>query len=188
MKVKAILFTTIFLATTSVYAQRHIRNADWGWAKDSVKKYETLKLIDQPKEGLRYFGILDDKRFKILYQFIENKFVAAYYSYVDMHINSNIYITSYNQLKDILIKKYGTPLTDEKIWKHDRYKNEEENWGRSCRAGHVVFKSTWENKDTHVELTCIGDDYDILLDIVYRSKQYASLTKKSATDQNEKDF
>lgn len=177
-----------FVMTNFAFGQKQIRNANWGWTKESVKKSETLKLISETKNELMYSGTLGNKKFNILYDFTKNKLTQVCYIYSESHVNNNNYISTYDDLKNILIKKYDTTATDQIIWKNNLYKDNEDDWGMACSAGHVTFKATWENSDTYVMLACIGENFKISLGIVYTSKNYLTLINSEKDEQNEKDF
>jgi len=182
----SICFT--FFVSTSLFGQKQIRNANWGWSKDSVKKSETLKLISETKDDLLYSGTLANKKFSITYRFTKNKLTQVYYIYSESHINKNNYISNYNDLKSILTKKYGDPIADQVSWKNDLYRDNEDNWGLACSAGHVVFKSIWENPETDIVLVCTGENFDITLGIVYTSKKFKDLMNNEKEQQNDNDF
>jgi hypothetical protein len=188
MNFKFILVCLLFLVSRAAYSQKQIRNANWGWSKDSVKKSEKLKLIAESKDALIYSGTLANKEFDINYQFIKNKLTEVYYMYSETHVNSNNYIYSYDYLKEILIKKYDQPLTNDVIWKNDLYKDDKDGWGIACSAGHVVFKTIWETDDTTIILICTGENFKTNLAIVYKSRKFQDQINKDKDEQNVKDF
>ena len=188
MTSKLLLFYLTFFISLSSFGQKQIRNANWGWTKDSVKKSETLKLISETKDDLLYSGTLANKKFTISYKFTKNKLTQVYYIYSESHVNKNNYISTFDELKSILTKKYDTPVTDQIIWKNDLYKDDEDSWGLACSAGHVTFKASWENSETNVMLVCTGENFDISLGIVYTSKNFLNLINKDKDEQNDKDF
>jgi len=188
MNSKLLLIVLFSVLTNFTFGQKQIRNANWGWTKDSVKKSETLKLISDTKDYLMYSGTLGNKKFSISYKFTKNKLTQVYYIYSESHVNKNNYISTFDDLKNILTKKYDTTVTDQIIWKNDLYKDNEDDWGMACSAGHVTFRATWENSDTNVILVCTGENFDISLGIVYTSKKYLNLINKEKDEQNDKDF
>jgi hypothetical protein len=188
MKSKVFLLFLFLTITNLALAQKQIRNASWGWSKDSVKRSETLKLISDTKDGLMYSGTLGNQKFSISYKFIKNKLTQVFYIYSEKHVNKNNYISTYEDLKGVLSKKYDVPITDEIIWKDDLYKDNENDWGMACRAGHVTFKTRWENSETDITLICAGENFDITLGIIYTSKYFLTLITKEKDEQNEKDF
>ena len=188
MKFKTFIFVMLLLTTTLCFGQKQIRNANWGWNKDSVKKSETLKLLSETKDHLIYSGTLANCKFAISYKFIKNKLTGVVYIYSETHVNQNNYISTYENLKDILTKKYDTTVTDEIIWKNDLYKDNKDDWGLACSEGDVVFKSTWTNKYMDITLVCAGENFNISLGIVYTSKEFSTLITKENEDQNDKDF
>lgn len=188
MKIHLLFTIAIFTLNSISYSQKQIRNANWGWSRDSVKKSENLKLISGNKDRLLYFGSLANDKYSIAYKFTKNKLTEVTYAYMEKHINLNNYISAYDKIQDILTKKYGEPLKDETIWKDDLYKNNPNNFGLACSAGHVSFISTWENSDTHIMLLCTGENFDITVGILYSSLEYSNLEKQKSEEQNNKDF
>lgn len=75
----------------------------------------------------------------IFYIFAEGKLVRASHAFTEAHSNENDYISYYNSLKEILIKKYGKPIKDSQFRKNDLYRDDYQNWWFAVSLGHLVF-------------------------------------------------
>ena len=123
-----------------------------------------------------YKGNLGGKKFYISYSFTDNKLSRVVYIYNETHSNDNNYITSYDELKEVLTTKYQE-LRSAVTWKNDLFKDDEDKWGLAISAGHLALKSIWETENTNITLACAGENYEITLGIVYTGKSYFDLLK-----------
>jgi hypothetical protein len=187
---KKILLILSILITTNLKAQeKHdIRNVNWGWTLAQVKVSEKLKLFEQTKNELTYFGSLNNKSFMLSYDFIDNKFVRLTYTCTEEFINKNNYIDQFNELKDILIKRYGSTSYDRVKWSDNLYKDRPQDIGLACSVGHVKFITQWFTDNTQINLQCNGENFKVNLGIIYTSVKYQPLIDAQEEKQNEKDF
>ncbi len=157
-----------FLITA--YAQ-DFRQANWGMSKEEVRAIESAEPDYESEDGLGYDVTIDGKNFLCLYAFLEDKLYQAGYHYVDTHVNDNNYIVNFEELKELLIQKYGKPKVDEIIWKNDLFKDDIQHWGMAICMGHLEYYTAWENESTRTLIKLYGDNYEISMIIGYYSKQ-----------------
>lgn len=107
----------------SSQSQFTFRNTSWGMTKDEVKNSETAKFLDEDDTSLIYTGKVAGLNTSIFYKFINNKLVSGMYMIEEKHSNKNSYIDDYQNIKKILLDKYGKPSIDDTDWKNDLFKD-----------------------------------------------------------------
>ncbi|GAI61308.1 unnamed protein product [marine sediment metagenome] len=167
------------------------RKTNWGMSVEQVKATEDKKPGGESDTVLAYEVEIDAKDFICLYQFLENKLFFSGYNYKEEHINYNLYINDYEDLKEILIKKYGKPMKDEEMWDNlsewelEAYK---QNLGNSISAGFLTYFAFWETFTTRIELILDGDNYEINLRIRYISKELEEWANKIKEERAKSEF
>ena len=91
----------------------------------------------------------------------------------------NKYINDYNKLKEILTRKYGSPIKSDSRWFNDLYKNSPQHYGLAVSMGHLDFKSDWETDRTLIFLFLSGDNLEFYTGVVYTSKLHKELIDKA---------
>jgi len=100
------------------------RKTTWGMSKLQVKKAEKGKIPLEDENLQAYKGIVvSGLDCDIVYEFAQGKLVLAQYQFTETHSNRNDYISDYNSLKKVLMKKYGKPIKDQQVWKNDLYES-----------------------------------------------------------------
>ena len=181
MKKKLIFFLPCFLVLffieMSTAEEFSFRKTNWGMSIEEVKSSETLKIVVENDKFLAYRTNLIGNDVIVAYGFIENQLVIAQYLFGDNHVNGNDYITDYNNLREMLTKKYGKPKRDEIIWEDDRYKDKNSRWGTALLNGDMVFLSIWETSTTDICFLMREDNFSIFRIIEYSSKNLKKLKK-----------
>jgi len=121
--------------------------------------------------------VIDKKAF-VNYFFTDNQLIKAGYILAGLHTNKNDYITDYNDFKEILTKKYGSPKNEQTLWKNDLYKDDHSHWGLAISIGHLKYFSAWETDNTEILNFLSGDNYHILCGVQYRSKSLKEIEIK----------
>jgi hypothetical protein len=78
-------------------------------------------------------------------------------------VNKNAHIEDYENLKELLTKKYGKATWEEVNWIDDFYKDIKGNWGLAVARGELKYIITWETSTTLVQIKLEGDNYKIIL-------------------------
>lgn len=155
------------------------RKTTWGMSPLEVKNTEVLDIYQENEEMLVYKDKIINLSCYIFYIFADNKLVRSKYSIIEEHSNENFYISDYRTIYDILIKKYGEPLSEDEIWLNDLYKDDVQRWGFAISLGHLRYISRWENNNTDITLALYGDNYDILFAVEYKSRRYNNLEEEA---------
>ena len=116
--------TLILLAKEANY---DFRNTNWGMSKEQVRATEEWEPDFVDNTILSYGVTISEKDFECVYLFLEDKLYGSRYLFLGEHINKNLYIEDYEELKETLTKEYGKPKINQVIWKNDLVKNLERN-------------------------------------------------------------
>lgn len=155
------------------------RKTTWGMTREQVKSAEVGRVLYDTENTLVYEGAIAELDCNILYVFTGGKLVRAKYWITEEHSNRNDYIVDYDiLLKKALTKKYGQPISDEQIWKNDLYKDNYQDWGFAVSIGHLSYWTRWQTLQTEIFLDLRGDNYNIILETQYTSKELRELEEK----------
>lgn len=125
------------------------RGNKWGATQDQIKRSEKSKFIKKDIETLPGYEILVYQDTVggldafIAYYFIENQFLGAKYIFTAEHVNKNLYLDDFANIKSSLIDKYKRPTIDNVTWSNDLYKNNSQDWGMAVSVGHLKFSTAW---------------------------------------------
>lgn len=160
------------------------RKTAWGMTKDQVKQIEGRDDAEENTNLLIYNGQIAGLSCLIAYIFVQNQLVRGKYIINAEHSNDNSYLADYRNLKEMLIKKYGSPKKDDTIWLDDHlYCDTPQEWGMAVSIGHLYFYAEWSTKDTDINLMLSGDNYQINLGVEYISKRLGDLEHQEKEQQ-----
>lgn len=186
---KYILLIIIFFSANLSLFSQDFRNVTWGMSKDEVKMNEIEMLSYDGNDDLSYSNVLiNGLNTTILYSFINDQLCVAGYIFEENYINQNNYIVDYDDLKEILISKYGNPTKSDVYWINDLYRDEYQYWGIAVSMGYVEFSSSWELPNTRILLYLRGENFETTLTISYRSKIYSNMIEEKRKIDKAKDF
>jgi hypothetical protein len=124
----------MFLSTLVLFAEEakyDFRKTNWGMSKEQVRATEDKKPDFEDDKWLGYEVKINGKDFGCLYCFLEDKVYRGEYFSEGEYTNKNLYIDDYEELKEILTKKYDKPKTDRPgLWKNDLYKDDKSHWNK----------------------------------------------------------
>lgn len=147
------------------------RNTNWGMSMSEVQKHEDIELTKEDATTLAGKTSIAGLSTQLGYIFFKNQLAQAIYMINENHSNDTEYISDYEDLKNLLVEKYGKPSMDEIFWKNDLYEDDPENYGMAISVGHLTYMSKWDFSDTNLILILSGDNYDINFGIAYYSKE-----------------
>lgn len=173
------MFIIILSAICStLLSQTHFRNTHWGMSREEVKNSEDLELVREQEDVLMYQTNLSGFKAFIGYIFTNNKLTRAKYLITETHSNENDHISDYNDLNDLLEKKYGEPIEKDKHWKDDLYKDDYSDWGFAVSLGHLAYFTKWETESSYIVHALSGENYEISHQIEYGGKEYMDYEQK----------
>lgn len=151
------------------------RRTRWGFSPAEVHGSESCELVKASEDGLIFKDRLSKFPCLIAYIFARGHLVRAKYNLLAEHALANEYVADYEHLLGTLQKKYGSPTESQKQWSDNRYKEDEEAWGRAVLLGHLVLYDAWLTESTEVSLMLRGDENRVFLEIEYSSRVLESL-------------
>lgn len=147
------------------------RKINWGMNKEEVKAAERGTIVFENEFEVDFMVPDFDSYFKCGYNFLEDKVYRSTYLFIGEFDNKNDYIYEYEKWKEVLIKKYGQPISDKWEWKDDLLKNEKQEWGTAVYMGHLEYSAQWETPTTGIAIMLTGINHEICLGIFYVSKE-----------------
>jgi len=157
------------------------RNTKWGMTKSQVEESEDMELYLEIESNLIYKSTIGGKKASIIYSFTnDNELYRGAYCFEEEHTNRNDFINDFEEINKILSNKYGYPISDEKIWLNDLYKNDNKEWGFAVSLGHLRYDTSWENRKTKILHSVNGENYKINHIVLYFNDELNN--KKSKED------
>jgi hypothetical protein len=156
------------------------RRTRWGFSPAEVGASEGSELVKATEEGLIYKDRVSKFPCLIAFFFASGKLVRAKYNLLAEHALSSEYIADFEYLLGLLKKKYGNPSDSQRHWLDERYKDDEEAWGRAVLLGQLVLYEAWLTDSTEISLMLRGDDNRIYLEIEYTSRALENLETEEA--------
>jgi hypothetical protein len=146
------------------------RKTNWGMSMEEVSKAETATPYGDPSDDvLMFLGNISELDCVIVYFFTNDLLTGGRYFFTEEHSNKNDYISDYENMKELLSKKYGEPTDDEDYWKKDLYKDDYQYRGMAVSMGHYVKYADWEYDVTEIGIVISGENYSINHQINYTS-------------------
>lgn len=189
----ALLFQLTLISTAQDESGNDFRKTKWGMSVAQVKASESnLPTNEGPSPPfnllIAYNGAIADMPVIYGFFFIDNKLVQGSYLFTQEHMNKNLYIKDYNEVKNILTRKYGEPHFDQTNWESNFYERVEENYGTAVSLGHLNYGAGWNTPTTRIMISLMGDNGKIHLNVIYYDKDAVSLIESKYNSEKEKDF
>ena len=166
----------------------NFRETRWSMTRKEVRISEGKRkpILNPTEEEICYVDTINGKEFLVVYHFAGNKLISGAYALTEKHTNYNMYVEDYEEVKELLIKKYGKPEDKwfdgndyrEMLWRNDLYKDDPDHWGLAISMGDLVFRLCWKTLDTYIMLQLSGDNYEINLIVAYYSKEMKNLKEE----------
>lgn len=148
------------------------RNAKWGENRDTVKKHETEITLIESDEKLAGETVVGGYDSYVAYLFDDDKLYEGFYTFALKFSNAGQYIPVYNDLKEMLIKKYGEPYEDEIIPLTEQSLIDSAGPADALHFGYVVYRAQWETETTDIMIGMMAENFDESLFISYTDKNY----------------
>ncbi len=181
-----ILLSFFYLTIQTDALSDDFRKSDWGDSRSAVIQ-DAGKPFQSKEDVLMYEVSISGIDGYLLYNFVAEKLSSAGYLFTESHSNDNTYISDYSKIQELMIKKYGKPISDKSVWFNDLYRDDVSQYGFAISIGHYGKQSTWATDRTKIFHTLHGDNYKISHGLNYSSKDLESLSEevkdKAAMDQ-----
>ena len=182
------IFILLLFFTLQANSQTDFRKTYWGMTKDQVKKTENSEVIDEFERGIVYYGTAANLDCFIIYVFAYDTLVRAKYIIDVTHSNKNVYIIDFEDVKEILKKKYGNPDKERLNWLNHQYEDKKEDWGLAVSLGHLDYYAQWNTERTIIFTGLTGDNIEIEHSVQYASTKYKFLEERLNNEKQEDDF
>uniref|UniRef100_UPI004029A95D hypothetical protein n=1 Tax=Eubacterium sp. TaxID=142586 RepID=UPI004029A95D len=157
--------------TEAQQRQTDFRNVCWGDDIETVKQSEDAQLYAEDESSLVYTVDVSGHTMDLCYAFEDGKLYQAIYGDKCGHTTSGQFISGYESLKESLTELYGTPKTDDIINTVDQDLVDAAG-SSALDFGYVVYRATWENEKTKIQLGCMSENYKTNLIISYTDINY----------------
>lgn len=156
------------------------RNACWGDSIETVKKYETVDLIEESNEGLLYLDtLLDVYDVCVVYKFENDSLCKCGYTIKNNYTTGGQYINAYYDLQSKLKSLYGEPIEDEIYKFEDDMSIELAGESSALTYGYVKYRTVWNTGDVEIALGTFSENYQENLVITYSDPNYVEDLSKS---------
>ncbi len=148
----------------------------WGVSRQDVKKYETAIFYKEEAEYIYFIEqpSKNDFRRLIRYEFLDNKLIAARYSYEELTTpNPDDIVDFYERFKKKISLSKGSAQDEKFIWRNRIYQRFPEMWNGAIRSGDLKIEAYWRfSKQTSARLSLsFKDSYYRLNYDVFQSHQ-----------------
>lgn len=151
------------------------RKSAWGSSLRQVKAAEGREPRHETDDYLDFEVKLGRFTCRAVYIFVGDQLVRGKYRILDEYQNQNNYLTAYDELKESVAKKYGSPTDDKTYWLNDLYKDDFSEWGMAVACGHLSKFATWETPESTVTLAVLGENFDVTVGVEYSGKAFDGL-------------
>lgn len=146
------------------------RKGFWGDSMDDIKRKEgkpnELNNVDWIYAFTTYVAGLECI---CAYRFTHDKLTSG--KYVFLNNNSDNCVDNYNQLVELLTKKYGEPFSNDKKTTAPSYKQKICSEGELVWSGDMRFEAYWFTPFSTIAIILKGEGYQISLCIEYYSNE-----------------
>jgi len=135
--------------------------------------------ISQRNDLLLYQDHIFGFECSIYYCFLEDKLYQSLYLFNKSILNEYPRIKDYEDLKELLIKKYEEPTIDTEEWKDDLAERNELSRETAINKGCLVYTAGWETPTTKISIKLYGIKNKNSLQIIYSSKELEEWVKQT---------
>lgn len=150
------------------------RDSKWGDTKESVKQNQSGEIVAELEEAIGFKVKLNNNDFHAYYYFNKNRLYQGVYSLKEDYVNENNFYYKYKEIKRILTEKYGEPKKVTKQRDKSLYDGASEI-GMAIQTGEYTEFTRWETKNSIITLGIEGENFNSLLTIRYKTKDFGLL-------------
>jgi len=155
------------------------RLTKWGMTQNDVISAEKkTDPVERTENMIVYKTQISNKNIILHYLFAQDKLIGAIYKLEDNYLNSDHFIQTYLQFKQVLTNKYGPPSREITNWLNDTYRKNRKKWGLALSLGHTEYATIWKTPNTTIENSLREENYNVLCLMEYWSIDYSYLLKE----------
>ncbi len=151
-------------------SQGGYQNSKWGMTPAEVRKIYP-KAAMKGAEAVTVSDTLADKPALVGFGFARGRLVSVTAVFQQHYMNPNNYVQEFAELKTMLIKKYGEPVSDGVDWSRTRYQDDPERMGIAVAMGQAVISAVWVGQFTRIALVCDGEEAQARVTLTYSSRE-----------------
>jgi hypothetical protein len=110
--------------------------------------------------------------------------VRARYNLLIEHAAPADYISDFEFVQSLLVRKYGASSRTHYQWLNDQYRKDDHAWGKAVSLGHLVLWDSWLLDGTEISLMLRGEDRRVQLEIEYASMDLEHMAEESQFDED----
>lgn len=151
------------------------RKISWGASPSEIKASEASEPHLAQDDYLDYEVRLGRFACLAVYVFVRGQFVRGKYLLLEDYQNLTSHLSDFEELKALVIKKYGAPIKDQTFWTNDLYKDDYSEWGMAVACGHLSKFTDWETAESKINLGLYGENFNVTVSVEYSGKAFESL-------------
>lgn len=132
----------------------------WGTSFNDVLANEKATFLFKENDNLlEYKDTLAGSDCNVSYSFNDNnKLISGNYIFTRRYPNPQLYVEDYMMFKNLLISKYGKPVTEKVIWSNNTADTEKHNYGQALADGNLKLITTWTTGRSIIQVIAAGYD------------------------------
>jgi len=154
----------------------------WGATVDKIisleGKPDQRRSSEDGLEVLEYQRDLKDYIAFLEFIFNHNKLIQIHIELWQIAGVKNEPIKEYNQVKNCLSAKFGSPFEDRVQWENPTFQYDELSWGYAVSLGHLNYQTRWSASGVELSLKLRGENRSICLEFEGAQLDYRDLAKK----------
>jgi hypothetical protein len=151
------------------------RSSNWGDSVAKIKAVEGQDAVHETDDFLIYEAHVGGFPANLVFKFINGMFHSGWYSFKQEHSDTNDFLNDFESLKNLMTIKYGKEVEIKDYWFNDLFRNDYAERGMAISRGdHSIFIK-WNDSETDITLQITGDNYEINLMLIYKSKRLQAL-------------
>ncbi len=155
------------------------RLTKWGMTQNDVISAEKkMDPVERTENMITYKTQISNKNVVLNYLFAQDKLIGALYKLDDNYLNSDHFMQTYLQFKQVVTKKYGPPSREITNWLNDTYRNNRKKWGLALSLGHTEYAAFWKTQNTTIECSLREQNFNVVCLLEYWSIEYSHLLKE----------
>lgn len=155
------------------------RSSNWGDSGAQIKAVESNEPLHEADNVLLYETHVGGFPANLVFKFVNGMLHAGWYSFQQKHSDNNDFLTDFESLKKLMTLKYGKENEIKDYWFNNLYRDDYAERGLAVAAGHHAIFVVWEDPSTTITLQLTGDNYEICLMLIYKSKQLQALADEA---------
>ncbi len=157
------------------------RNTNWGMTKNEVLRSESEKPVVHTDSQIGYFTNILDKNIYLAFVFHNDALVSALYALKDIRENLDDSLKDFEDLKEILVMKYGEPNAGQgDVWADPSYGSQDDleavlldrsEYEAALKQGKILHAALWKTENTWVKvaLSKIMEGHNCGVTVEYQS-------------------